>query len=352
MIKVQLRFLVFLIPIFLMIGINLSIDSAHLYHHDYLNSVSDALAEGKYVQNLSNFSKRILHKKRIQKSESMPDVLVLGSSRSMQICKEMFPGKTFTNHSVTNCYTYDMFAFLQLYKNKYQRLPQHIILCIDQYYLGDQFDSKLWYINSSEVLKFARLNGFSRPGMNLLNYQKGKINELLSTKYLIENATASATDWLSSTTLDSALYTQFPDGSFSRPLRYVNRSADKVNQAANAYTFLSHDEYFNTIDSTRQNLVSDLFTWLSKQKVKVLVYTAPYHPLTYSITINNYKGILKADSVLHKMALEHGFLAFGSSNPHKLGLNESDFYDGTHMKRTSIIRLWEKNKINKRFLSY
>ena len=73
------------------------------------------LKKGKTIA-LNAQNRRVLLTQWTATLDSLPDIVVLGSSRSMQFCQDMFPNKLLMNNSVSAGNVYDMMAFLTTYQ--------------------------------------------------------------------------------------------------------------------------------------------------------------------------------------------------------------------------------------------
>jgi hypothetical protein len=80
------KLLLVLIPTFLfVVFINYFGDAANLFSVNFEKKIADILQKGYNVTNISNYDERLLGKYLITGSTACPNVLVLGSSRVMQI---------------------------------------------------------------------------------------------------------------------------------------------------------------------------------------------------------------------------------------------------------------------------
>ena len=94
--------------IFFLIGIfNYKIDSLGLLKETTLDNVAKDLADGKIVAGLSNIDERIFRKKQIEYLKNNVDYVAIGSSRTMQLRKNMFLNdriKNFKNYSANQIF--------------------------------------------------------------------------------------------------------------------------------------------------------------------------------------------------------------------------------------------------------
>jgi len=95
--------LMFLLPIVcLIIGFNYFVDPANIFRSEkYCQAVVSLLLKGKNVANITNYDERLLQKEYINSLTQRRDIVVLGSSRVMQISASLFPRHSFLNNGVS-----------------------------------------------------------------------------------------------------------------------------------------------------------------------------------------------------------------------------------------------------------
>ena len=82
---------------------------------------------------------------------------------------------------------------------------------------------------------------------------------------------------------------------------------------------------------------------LRRDKVKVIFFLPPYHPVVYKFLINSpdYRIINKVQKTFMNIASSREIEVIGSYNPHDCRFDEKDFYDGAHLKREAIEGLFK-----------
>ena len=65
-------------------------DAAKIFHTGYERNIANIIYSSKNATNISNYDERILQKELINKIKSKPDILILGSSRTMLINSSYF----------------------------------------------------------------------------------------------------------------------------------------------------------------------------------------------------------------------------------------------------------------------
>ena len=81
------RFLFFLPPLSLIIlvGVNYFIDAENLYSQQYEKIIARNILSGNHITNISKYNDREFQKQLISQLKECPDIIVIGSSRTMMI---------------------------------------------------------------------------------------------------------------------------------------------------------------------------------------------------------------------------------------------------------------------------
>lgn len=343
---------ILLLPLILIGGVNYFFDPDYTLRKDYIAPLAKALANSKMISGPVNINSRILKKHWIKQLKAHPEILVLGSSRTLALSQQIFPEKSFVNASVTNCTFQDMYVFLHLIEEKQSDLPPTVIICADQWLFGNSFVEKQWLVNRSEFTKMAKkiggvpLNEFP-PKWDL---DKEWIKELFSVRYLIRSGRRfwKTEKFEICESVNNEKMMLLPDGSRFIPERVVNAPEIEVSQMASNYFYSCKDEHFAELDPLQCKLFAGMVDYLKKQNCKIILFVPPYHPETYQLLKQSPQtiGIFKAESYLRDFALEHDLQILGGTNPDDSELSANDFYDAVHLKPKSLSNFFKNKGIN------
>src|SRR5580658_2331492 len=127
-----LKLLIIVVPVsLLIIGINYKVDPANIFtDKQYIAGIADILTKGHNVDNLSNYDQRLLQEQMIKRLQRAPDVVVLGSSRVMEIGSSFFPGKVVLNCGVSNAEINDLYGIVGAL-DSLDRMPHEMVIGID-----------------------------------------------------------------------------------------------------------------------------------------------------------------------------------------------------------------------------
>ncbi len=338
----------FSLIIFIIIGVfNYKIDSLGLLKDDVYDDIGKKLSSGKIIAGLSNFDERKFRKKHIEHLKNNVDYVAIGSSRIMQLRKNMFLNdgiNNFKNYSVSGASIEDYLALIQAHKNKFGELPKNIIFGLDTW-IFNKYNGQSRYLSLKD--EYTQFMNILKTNIETNNQKRSWIYYLLSLNYAKENKTYydknkskdednkikyTITDTIN---IDDSL--KMPDGSIYYP--YKNRFPDfnEVSNIAKSYAKGSVYSLENYKELSNTELFEKLITYLKDNKVNVYFYLTPYNPITYDILISNekYKIINEAENYLKKFAKENNIKIVGSYNPHNLKLKNEHFFDGMHSLDTA-----------------
>jgi hypothetical protein len=109
--------MIFLLPIpIVMVAVNVIGDPANLFRsEDYEVEIARIMLSGRNVANLTDYNERRVQACFAERLVERRDVLVLGSSRSMQVSSDTFPSRTFYNAGLSGATLEDHVGLLELY---------------------------------------------------------------------------------------------------------------------------------------------------------------------------------------------------------------------------------------------
>ncbi|MFX4282772.1 hypothetical protein ACOL3J_10890 [Aliarcobacter butzleri] len=328
--------------VFIIIGIfNYKIDSLGLLKESAYDNIAKELANGKIIAGLSNFDERIFRKKQIEYLKNDVKYVAVGSSRIMQLRKNMFLNDgidNFQNYSVSGASIEDYIALIQVHKNKFGKLPENIILGLDAWIFNKNNGQNRYLSLNNEYSQFMK-NLNIKEGVN--QQKRSKISYLLSLDYAkenkayyqkyknlkMENLQYYIVDNIA---VDAAL--KMPDGSIFYPYKNRFPNFDEVEISAKSYAQGSVYSLEKYEELSNIELFEKLIVYLKNNGVNIYFYLTPYNPITYDIIMSyeKYQIIEKAEQYLKDFSEKNNIKVIGSYNPHNYNLKNNDFFDGMH----------------------
>ena len=325
----------------LLMSVNYWGDAAKIFHTGYERNIANIIYSSKNATNISNYDERILQKELINKIKSKPDILILGSSRTMLINSSYFEDKKVINNSVSGASIEDLIAIYQMYKTK-NILPKRIILGIDPWLFNENNGQTRWSSIKKEYNSF-----FSKTtDKDILD---DKTQQLFSFSYFqsslktLPKVVLGKSHPISSSEIYNETNTKIMDGSLTYSKKYRNVSIEKVNNMAKNYILgeIYSIENFDVISPKIFNEFDNLCKEIRANGIELSFFLAPYHPLVYEKIKEDYKIVIEVENKISNYSDQSSIRTFGSFNPVKTEIDNAGFYDGMHSKEKTIQRILE-----------
>jgi hypothetical protein len=344
----------FIFPVIVFVGlINYFADPAHIFNDDYEKGMVEIINSGNNVANAGNYDARLFQKIYIDKLSESKNIIVIGSSRSMQIREGLFNG-TFFNNSVSGAVLEDYIAITQLYaKNK--KLPNKVIIGVDPWIFNENHSQERWETLKENYFSFLKDNKLDNNNNITQNYLKkylfeNKLTSFLSVRYFQESIKYIASgnyfqdDYFSTKTKELSSNVRLDDGSLVYRNSFRNSDLSEINNKAKNYINGSvySIEQFLSISDRYRNQFEVLINFYRNKHIDVVLFLPPYHPTVYNYINNNkeYKMIKNVEIYLNEFADKSNVKILGSYNPENLNLDSNSFYDGMHPKEEVIQKLF------------
>lgn len=336
-----------------LVSVNYWGDSAKIFHPSYEKKIADIIFKNQNATNIINYDERILQKELINRLHTNPDVLILGSSRTMLINSTFFGEKKIINNSVSGASIEDLIAIYQIYNEK-EILPKKIILGIDPWLLNENNGQIRWKSLEKEYASFS--NERKEINKSILN---NKFIQLFSFSYFQEsfknlpNVIKGKSEPIASKEKYNQTTTKLVDASLSYGKQYREVSNEEVNNKAKKYISgaIYSIENFNTISPKILQEFENLCLSILENNIELSFFLAPYHPVVYEKVVQDYSIVSDVENKVLKFAEEKGIEYFGSFSPQKVDMSNTDFYDGMHCKENAIKEIMKVRTHNKVYKS-
>lgn len=323
----------------LLLLVNYFGDAARLFDNDYEKQIANIVASSKYVTNIENYDERLFQRELISNKNIQPNLLIIGSSRTMLINADLFPRAVFFNNSVSGASIEDIVSIYQLYKIN-NKLPRKIIIGIDPWTFNENNGQKRWQSISTYYYSFHNT-------INQENTAYFKYKELFSFSYfqsslkMIPRFIEGNTKPQPTLEKYNLLGTKLTDGSLVYGEQYRSASLKEIENKIKSYITgeIYSIENFNAISDRIWNEFEKLITDMKKNNIEIEFFLAPYAPLVYNKIQKEYPLVLKTEEIIQDFAFSNNIKLYGSFNPAKLGMDETYFYDGMHCKEIGIEKI-------------
>lgn len=347
MARLVLKIVLFSIPpIFFLVSVNYIYDPANLFSisNTYERTIADNLLNGNNVTNIGNMDERMLQKLFVENMVISPEVVVFGSSNSMYIDSDFFPGKRFINNAVSAASLNDFIAIYDLYEQKGFK-PQRVILGICPEMLSDN-DSQFWLTLEENYYSMRQKIGLSQIKriQSKKNREFDKWFELISLSYF-QQSTESAfsnSDIQPTKEKYNIGATRVIDGSYNDGDFYIRKSREEINNTVKRLINKPAVELetFKKLNSERTSILENFVDYLKEKGVEVDFYFLVYHPIYYSYVSTKYPILKEIQDYLTKLAQKKGINIIGDNNPVSCGITIDDFNDYSHLNKKGLLHIF------------
>lgn len=284
----------------------------------------------------ANMDERQFVRSRIHMEKMKPDVIVLGSSRVMQVGTHNL-GADVLNLAVSGASVEDLVAISNMASQKFE--PSSILIGIDPWLFNAKSEQNRW-----KTLKAEYLSGVQELGITLSGTVSSDVRQNKDTESVI----AQLYDYFNLSTFSAEddkpeyLSKIRHDGSRVYNIFYANKDPLSVEKGAMEFASYAMDP-FEFSDENRQ-LLSRLISHLSKRHKATLVLS-PYHPALYQFMADHDRKFLEIEKISRDLAAELNVELLGSYDPEVAGCAPDEFYDGMHPKESCMEKVFASQRM-------
>jgi len=352
-----LRKLLLVVPVvFFVAGVNVYVDPGGVFHRGQEKQIAKYLLEGDNVANVYNHDDRQGLRYYVEGLKEKKDILVFGSSRTMVVDSEFFPGERLFNASVTAGTLRDVVVNYELFHEK-GLVPRKVVIGIEPYMLNGAFDNKLY-------LEDAYRRALARLGLPVVE-STPFWSRVVDRRYA--QLLAPAYFQVSVRNLDKVIALGRPqpcptkefevdtqmaraDGSLNYGKARRTRDAAEIRRKAERFTLRNPEELanFRVLDLNLRRMFETFASSLLEEGVEVIFLMAPYHPITYRMMLDNqaFRCVGEAKDYFEAYAAQHHIPVYGSYDAGACGVAENDFYDAVHLSRQALLRVFRAGPRN------
>lgn len=347
------RLCLFLPLLFGMAAASYCLDPAQLFGAraaTYERGVADLLLAGRDVANAGDCDERLLQKYCAWGLIGQRDVIVVGSSRTMQVRSWMFPGRTFFNNSLSRASVGDLIAIYEVYVQRNME-PSTLVLGVDPWMLNAEFKQQRWGALDSEYEDGAERLGVSVKRPNAYRWLRSYrvYLELLSPSYFQASLRSTGAGQgyypVGRRDVDGLEHcVRLSDGSLVYDRAKRSKTADEVRREA-IEGFIP-DKWdvmagFRRLDPTLCSMLDALVAFVARRGTKVVLVLTPFHPAAYQKLMGSASrdAVLAAQDYCVSLAHQSGATIVGSYDPADLRCTDEDFLDRTHPNDACMARI-------------
>ncbi len=350
--KIALRALLILpVPLFVMWINYTTFEQVEYATLQYERDTALELFAGEHMLGVDTMDERLVLSLLIENMEEPVDTVAIGSSRVMQLSKEIAGVDSFYNCGVSGADYRDIMNIYYQFE-KADMLPENIIFALDPWILNAD-PTKLHRQSDPELFKeFITLQLGQDTDYVPEMASNASMADLIdptsfqeSVAYLISGgAEVVPPPYVEGDVYDQSAQVKKPDGTVIYPVEYREVDALTVEHRARteAGTFLNMDG-FMAPDENLQELFRLFIQHVQDSGVNVVFMLMPYHSLVYEYAVENeglYPGFFMMEPWYTELAKEMNIPLYGSYNPYVTGNFDTDFYDGLHIKEEEIAKFF------------
>lgn len=339
--RIIFKLLIIVVPLGLTVTTaNYLVDPANIFSVDsYVKGIANVLVRGHNVDNLTNYDERLLQEQMIKLLQKTPDIIVLGSSRVMEINSSFFPGKKVLNCGVSHGNVNDLISIVGAL-DSLNRLPREVIIGIDHMLISDGGTQEWQSLYPYHKYMTAKKLGTRLPNEYQLPSPFRKVSALFSLDYFQSSLQfilkGKSKQYVDVGTNRPRIYGRFSDGTVCYSAEYTNPNRVKLTIDAK---IKGRKEGLPMPEKSRISLLEGLIDFLQKKQIKVHLIMVPYHPAFYKSFRENHNEIEEqCESVVRNVAATYNVPLSGSFDADTIGMPETDFYDILHCSGESIKR--------------
>lgn len=346
--KLLLKLSIIFVPFaIIIVAINYYVDPANIFSGDaYVDKIATILASGNNADNISNYNERLLQKHFLQKQkEKNPDVVVMGSSRIMEISSNVYADKKLFNIGVSHANINDLIALAGL-MDELKIKPKSVVINVDPFLIckGDKGADE-WTTLKEYHQKFSTTyckNITYNAAVEEEDNQLKKYYTLLtfdyfknSIEFLYKGNTKNVENVGKNT---PKKYGRYVDGSVAYSDKYQHPDTTIIANVAKGMGKLVVPE----IDNNKLNYLKCLFEYFKANGTTITLVMLPFHSNYYEEANAKQKNIFNTyETFYNSLAQQNNIKIIGSFNAKKEGLNNADFYDTYHCNGNAIKRIFE-----------
>ena len=281
----------------------------------------------------TNMDERKFTKFRIEYLKQKPDILVIGSSRIMQVSSSPSLGNVL-NLSVSGASIEDQITFSVLALQKFT--PKAVYLAADPWLFNENSNQNRWLSIKDEYeysLGVISTPVFIKPGSNNSNVKDSR--NVFFKLYKGINIFYSK---IVSTDQNSGIYDKIRnDGSRIYNSTYSNLNL--IEKRSGFQDILTYSMKNFNFSRNKWDNFSKLIDYIKNKKIKIFLVLSPYHPELYERIKSDNRQFLISENIFNSLAKEKSIPIIGSYDPEKCGCSEIDFFDGMHPKDNCINNL-------------
>lgn len=285
----------------------------------------------------STIEERIFIRDRIQVEDLKPNVIVVGSSRVMQIGEDTLHDNVL-NLAVSGASVEDLVAIADLATRKFR--PSVLLVGADPWLFNSESGEDHWKALQPEyhdallsIQTGEGLTEYHAPASSSSEDETGLVQSVANRIYLAVNRVSYGADD-DTPGLESKIRR---DGSRVYDTVYSSQSQRQIEMGLDDKMRFSMSSY--KFSPKLYNEFEAFLVHYRQLKIRVVLVLSPYYPELFQRFASEDRVYLESETQFRVLAERAGVEIIGSYDPGKVGCHSNDFYDGMHPKGTCMERV-------------
>ncbi len=262
----------------------------------------------------SNMNERKFIRSRIEYESSAASIIILGSSRTMQIGTHIANNEVL-NFGVSGASVEDDVAIWHLASKKFN--PKSVLVSGDPWLFNANSGQNRW-----RTLEFEYNSALRDIGVETQLFNNSVSTNFVGNTYLAKlynaiNLSKIKADDDSPSVLDK----KRKDGSHVYNISYANKSRSEVEHGASKFLSYAMSNY--SFSKEYQDLFEKFILSISNNREVVLVLS-PYHSKLYHLMQSQDRKFLDIENIFKDISVRLGVKLIGSYDPSKVGCDDSE----------------------------
>jgi hypothetical protein len=317
----------------LLVATNYYVDAGNIFNSGkYEQDISNVLLKQHNIEGVANYDERIVFKNLMSNIDTMQDVAVIGTSRTLPLNKTYFPNKSFRNLALSHSNINDIIAQIGIFDSLH-KFPKELYIETTPFFtcktLGDEWLSIAAFQHYTiKKLNIKNIETIEHPKWYFL---KRKLDALTSISYFqscIKNFRKKSNRRFKDIGQNAMhLYGRYGDGSINYSKEYA--TVDTIKLIANSKIF-EQRENVESFDNNKLDALDKIIKLCNQRNVKVSLIMYPFVQDFYDAMNSKENNLKKMELQLIQFAVKHNVKLVGTFDPRKANLNRASFYDPLH----------------------
>lgn len=331
------------------IGINVSVDAAYVIKPQHAELAKLAL-NGNIVATPQNYNERNFQVCIVNTMETIPETVVIGSSRGMFLGKDITGYDNIYNNCVSGACLEDYYALLGLYYEKFGQMPKRVIL-----------ETSPWvFYSGNPEARWLEPGPYNEAACNfyeIVNNQKipitesaDKENPYISLAYFQYNINELKENGIGVIFEDARISTHvneaadYPDGTIRYEAELENESQDRLNavKATNGACKYENSDQMTEIDAIKSKAYENLLDYLKACGTEIVIYMQPFSitQCHYAFDKNMNPGFMMVYNYLQELSFHKNIVTKGGYDARDFQLTDERFIDYMHLDKSGTYSVW------------